>query len=248
MSLPSLSIRRHVFAAMLSIVLVLFGLIGYQRIGVDRYPQVEFPLVSVVTVLPGANPDIVDTSVTGVIESAVNAIPGIDFVASTSQPGVSQVILQFDLSKNIDVAFNEVQAKVNTILRRLPDEADPPVVAKVEFGADPVLWLSLQGDRTLQQLNQYARNTIKKRLETIDGVGQVLLGGRRDRTIRVEVDLARMAAFNVDARDLRQAFAREHLSLPGGFVVGERTEQLLQLDLAPRTLPAGELEHAWVLP
>ncbi len=231
MSLPSLSIRRHVFAAMLSIVLVLFGLIGYQRIGVDRYPQVEFPLVSVVTVLPGANPDIVDTSVTGVIESAVNAIPGIDFVASTSQPGVSQVILQFDLSKNIDVAFNEVQAKVNTILRRLPDEADPPVVAKVEFGADPVLWLSLQGDRTLQQLNQYARNTIKKRLETIDGVGQVLLGGRRDRTIRVEVDLARMAAFNVDARDIRQAFAREHLSLPGGFVVGERTEQLLQLDL-----------------
>jgi len=216
---------------MLSIVLVLFGLIGYQRIGVDRYPQVEFPLVSVVTVLPGANPDIVDTSVTGVIESAVNAIPGIDFVASTSQPGVSQVILQFDLSKNIDVAFNEVQAKVNTILRRLPDEADPPVVAKVEFGADPVLWLALQGDRTLQQLNQYARNTIKKRLETIDGVGQVLLGGRRDRTIRVDVDLAKMAAFNVDARDLRAAFAREHLSLPGGFVVGERTEQLLQLDL-----------------
>jgi hydrophobic/amphiphilic exporter-1 (mainly G- bacteria), HAE1 family len=231
MSLPSLSIRRHIFAAMLSIVLVLFGLIGYQRIGVDRYPQIEFPLVSVVTVLPGANPEIVDTSVTGIIESAVNAIPGIDFVASTSQPGVSQVILQFDLSKNIDVAFNEVQAKVNTVLRQLPDDADPPVVAKVEFGADPVLWLALQGDRTVQQLNQYARNTIKKRLETIDGVGQVLLGGRRDRTIRVEVDLAKMAAFNVDARDLRQAFAREHLSLPGGFVVGERTEQLLDLDL-----------------
>jgi HAE1 family hydrophobic/amphiphilic exporter-1 len=231
MSLPTLSIRRHVFAAMLSIVLVLFGLIGYQRIGVDRYPQVEFPLVSVVTVLPGANPQIVDTSVTGVIESAVNAIPGIDFVASTSQPGVSQVVLQFDLSKNIDVAFNEVQAKVNTVLRQLPDEADPPVVAKVEFGADPVLWLALQGDRTLQQLNQYARNTIKKRIETIDGVGQVLLGGRRDRTIRVDVDLAKMAAFGVDARDLRSAFAREHLSLPGGFVVGERTEQLLELDL-----------------
>jgi HAE1 family hydrophobic/amphiphilic exporter-1 len=231
MSLPSLSIRRHVFAAMLSIVLVLFGVIGYQRIGVDRYPQVEFPLVSVVTVLPGANPQIVDTSVTGVIESAVNAIPGIDFVASTSQPGVSQVVLQFDLSKNIDVAFNEVQAKVNTVLRRLPDDADPPVVAKVEFGADPVLWLALQGDRTLQQLNQYARNTIKKRIETIDGVGQVLLGGRRDRTIRVDVDLAKMAAFGVDARDLRSAFAREHLSLPGGFVVGDSTEQLLELDL-----------------
>ena len=231
MSLPTLSIRRHIFAAMLSIVLVLFGLIGYQRIGVDRYPQIEFPLVSVVTVLPGANPEIVDTSVTGVIESAVNAIPGIDFVASTSQPGVSQVVLQFDLSKNIDVAFNEVQAKVNTVLRQLPDDADPPVVAKVEFGADPVMWLALQGDRTLQQLNQYARNTIKKRLETIDGVGQVLLGGRRDRTIRVDVDLAKMAAFGVDARDLRSAFAREHLSLPGGFVVGARTEQLLELDL-----------------
>ena len=84
--------------------------------------------------------------VAGVIESAVNAIPGIDFVASTSQPGVSQVVLQFDLSKNIDVAFNEVQAKVNTVLRQLPDDADPPVVAKVEFGADPVLWLALLGN------------------------------------------------------------------------------------------------------
>src|SRR5512134_279528 len=239
MNLPRLSIKQYVFAFMINAVLVLFGIIGYQRIGVDRYPQIEFPVVSVTTTLPGANPDIVDASITNIIESSVNSIPGIDFVQSTSSPGVSVVAIQFELSKNIDVAFTEVQSKVNQILRNLPDDIDPPVVAKVEIGATPVMWLALSGDRTLQQLNQYARNVIKKRLETVDGVGEIRLGGERRRTIRVELDLDRMAGLGITAEDVRTAFREEHVQFPGGFLQARDTENLIKLDLEfhdPRAL------------
>lgn len=145
MTLPELSIRRHVLAYMISAVMVLFGLIGFRDIGVDRFPEIEFPLVSVTTVLPGASPEIVDSSITNIIESSVNSVPGIDFIQSNSAPGVSQVLVTFNLAKDIDVAFNEVQAKVNQVLRELPDDADPPVVAKVEAGASAIMWIALQG-------------------------------------------------------------------------------------------------------
>ena len=236
MTLPELSIKRHVLAWMLSAVLVLFGIISYGRIGMDRYPYIEFPVVSVTTSLKGANPDIVDASLTNIIESSVNSTPGIEHIQSTSSPGVSVINITFNLEKKIDVAFNEVQAKVNQILRRLPKDVDPPVVAKVETNAQPIIWLALQGDRTQQQLNQYAINVLKKRLETIDGVGEVRLGGRRDRTIRVELLPTRMVALGVTAQDITDAFNKEHVQLAGGFVVGEKTESLVKLDLEFHTL------------
>ena len=231
MTLPELSIKRHVLAWMLSGVLVLFGIISYQRIGMDRLPYIEFPVVSITTALKGANPDIVDSSITNVIESSVNSVPGIEHIQSTSSPGVSIVNITFGLEKNVDVAFNEVQSKVNQAQRRLPDQADPPIVAKVETNASPIIWMALSGDRTQQQLNQYALNVIKKKLETIDGVGEVRLGGRRDRTIRVNLLPDRMAAFGIAAQDIQTAFAREHIQLAGGFVVGKTTESLVKLDL-----------------
>ncbi|BAN34026.1 acriflavin resistance protein [Sulfuricella denitrificans skB26] len=231
MTLPELSVKRHVLAFMLSAVLVLFGYISYQRIGMDRFPQIEFPVVSISTTLKGANPDIVDASITNVIETSINSVPGIEHIQSTSSPGVSVINITFGLDKRVDVAFNEVQAKVNQVLRRLPKDADPPVVAKVETNAMPIMWLALRGDRTQQQLNQYAVNIIKKRLETIDGVGEVRLGGRRDRTIRVNLLPAKMTAFKVTAQDINTAFANEHVQLAGGFLVGQKTENLIKLDL-----------------
>ncbi len=231
MTLPELSIRRHVLAWMLNAVLVLFGLIAYQRIGMDRFPYIEFPVISVTTTVKGANPDIVDASVTNLVESAANTVPGIEHIQSTSSPGVSQVNITFALEKDVDIAFNEVQAKLNQVLRRLPKDADPPVVAKVETNTQPIMWLALQGDRTQQQLNQYAANVVKKRLESIDGVGEVRLGGRRDRTIRVNLLPARMAAHGITAQDINEAFAKEHVQLAGGFVVGQATEALVKLDL-----------------
>lgn len=231
MTLPELSIKRHVLAWMLSTLIVLFGLVSYIGIGVDRYPYIDFPMISVTTTLPGANPEVIDASVTNLIESAVNAVPGIEHVRSESSPGASVVRVQFQLTKNIDVAFNEIQAKVNQVLRDLPDDADPPVVAKVEFGALPVMWIALQGDRTLQQMNQYARTVVKKRLENIDGVGEIRLGGKRERTIRVNLDIERMNAYGITTQDLMQAFRGEHFQMPGGFLVGNTNEYLIKLDL-----------------
>ena len=231
MTLSELSIRRHVLAYMLSGVIVLFGIISFQGIGVDRYPTIDFPRISITTTQAGANPEIIDTSITNPIESAINSVPGIEHVQSNSSPGASVVIVSFELSKDIDVAFNEVQAKVNQVLRDLPEDADPPVVAKVEFGAQPIMWLALQGDRTQQQLNQYARNVIKKRLESIDGVGEIRLGGRRERTIRVNLNLERMNAYGITTQDLIRAFSQEHFQLPGGYLVSHDKEFLIKLDL-----------------
>lgn len=231
MTLPELSIRRHVLAWMVSGLLVLLGAISYQRIGVDRLPYIEFPIISVTTTLIGANPDIVDASITSIIETAVNTIPGIEHIQSNSSPSVSVTTITFGLEKNIDVAYNEVQSNIGQILRRLPDDIDPPVVRKIETNARPVMWLALQGDRTLQQLNLYGFNIIKKKLETINGIGEVRLGGRRDRTIRVNVLPERMASYKVTAGDVIDAFRREHIQLPGGFLVGRNTEKLIKLDL-----------------
>src|SRR5687768_2997811 len=231
MTLSELSIRRHVFAFMLSAVLVLFGAIAYERMGVDKLPYIEFPVISINTSYKGANPDIIDASITNLIETAVNSVPGIEHIASTSTPGTSQVVITFVLEKKIDVAFQEVQAKVNQVVRRLPRDADPPVVAKVETNTQAILQMALQGDRTQQQLNQYAINVIKKQLETIDGVGEIRIGGRRDRVIRVSLLPEKLAAYGIAAQDISDAFGREHLQLAGGFLVGRSTEHLLKLDL-----------------
>ena len=231
MTLPELSIKRHVLAWMVSGVIILFGIIAYQRIGVDRVPSIDFPVITVNTTLRGANPDVVDTSITSVIESAVNTTPGIEHIQSASSPGVSSISITFALSKNIDVAYNEVQSKVNQVVRRLPMDTDPPVVQKVDSNASPVIWLALSGDRTIQQLNLYASNVLKKKFETINGVGEVTLGGRRDRVIRVYIQPERMAAYKLTANDLITAFNREHVQLPGGFLVSSQAEQLLKLDL-----------------
>ncbi len=231
MSLPELSIKRHVLAWMLSGIIILFGLIAYQRIGVDRIPSIDFPVIMVTTTLRGADPDVVDASITSVIESAINTTAGIDHIQSASSPGVSSVTITFALGKDIDVAYNEVQAKVNQVLRRLPTDTDPPTIQKVDTNASPVIWLALSGDRTIQQLNLYANNILKKKFETIQGVGEVQLGGRRDRVIRVNVNPERMAAYKLTANDLITAFDREHVQLPGGFLVSQQAEQLLKLDL-----------------
>ncbi len=238
MTLPELSVKRHVLAWMLNAVLVLFGVISFSRIGMDRLPYIEFPVVSVTTALKGANPDIVDASVTNLLESSVNSVPGIEHIQSTSSPGVSVINITFGLEKNVDVAFNEVQSKVNQVLRRLPRDVDPPIVAKVETNASPMFWMALQGDRTQQQLNQYALNVVKKKLETIDGVGEVRLGGRRDRTIRVNLIPERMTALAISAQDVANAFGAEHVQLAGGFVVGQATEHLVKLDLEFHSLDA----------
>jgi len=231
MNLPAFSIKNHVLTYMLSLVLILFGLISYQRIGVDRMPEIEFPMLSVSTILAGGDPSIIDASITNIVESAVNGISGIDDIQSSSLAGVSVVMVRFDLTKNIDIAFNEMQAKVNEIIRLLPKGVETPIVKKVQMGGAPVMWLSLKGDRTLQQLNLYAKNVIKKRLETINGVGNVVIAGERERTLRINLNIEQMAGLGVTVEDVINAFNREHIKMPGGFALSTNQEQQLKLDL-----------------
>ncbi|MCL4113346.1 UNVERIFIED_CONTAM: hypothetical protein GTU68_027534 [Idotea baltica] len=209
-------------------------------------PNVSPPVVTVTTVNPGASPEVMDSSITSIIESAVNSISAIDYVLSKSVPGVSQVRVSFELSKDANVAFNEVQGKINQIINDLPDEAEVPIVAKIDPNAIPVMWLVLRGDRPLNELNRIARQQVKKSLENISGVGEVLVGGGRERKIRVDLDLARMSALGVTTQDVILAFGREHIQIPGGYLVSGSLEKLLHLDLEyHNTRDLGNLVVLW---
>jgi HAE1 family hydrophobic/amphiphilic exporter-1 len=230
MNLSEISIRQHVLAWMISLLIVVFGWMSYDKVGIDRFPAVEFPIISITTGLLGANPDIMDASITSVIESNVNGLAGIEHIQSKSSAGVSQVYITFQLEKNIDVAFNEVQAKVNQILNQLPEETQPPIVSKMQAGGAPVIWYALQGDRTAQQLNQYAKLKIKKKLETINGVGQVVIGGQQKRQIRIQLNIEKMNAFGLSVLEIIQAIKKEHIQLPGGFLTHGQSEYVIKLD------------------
>jgi HAE1 family hydrophobic/amphiphilic exporter-1 len=229
-SLPSFSIQRHVFTLMVSLVLVLFGIIGLARLGIDKFPKIEFPAVSVVTTMQGADPEIIDKNITDIIEEAVNQVPGVKSITSSSSIGASVIGIEFELEKNVDVAYQEVKSKVDGILKQLPKDADPPVVRKIEVGANAVLWIVLQGNRTLQELNTFADEVLKPRLETINGVGQVQIGGQIKRTIRVWLNTERLQAYNLSPIDVANTFGKEHIILPAGFLGGTSRELLIKFD------------------
>ena len=230
MTLSELSIKRYAMAYMMNLVIVLIGVVSVFRVGVDRYPSIDFPIISVTTILPGANPEVIDTSVTNIIESAVNSVPGIDYIQASSTPSASNVIVFFKSAKDMDIAFNEVQSKVNVISSLLPTDAKTPIIRKIEFGAFPIMWVVFGGDRTPQQLDHYMRTVVKKRVEGIEGVGNAMVGGSSKRAIRINVDLERLSAFGLTANDLVRAIKSEHLQFPGGYMVGENREMLIKLD------------------
>ena len=236
MKIAELSIRRHVLAFMMSAVLILFGVVAFERIGIDRYPNIDQPVISVSTRLDGATPEVIDQSVTQAIESAVNSVPGVDLIESTSQAGRSSVKITFNLDKNVDVAFNEVQVKVSQAQRQLPDAADAPVVSKTDANASPIIWLGLTGDRTAKQLYTYADTVIKKRLETIDGVGEVIIRGRGERVIRVDLDPVKLAGFGLSPMDVDAAVSREHRQAPGGTLKEGDREYQVNLNLEYTTI------------
>lgn len=230
MNLPEFSIHRHIFTLMVSLVLILFGVISFLRLGLDRFPKVDFPMVSVVTTMRGADPEIVDENITDTIEEVVNQVPGVKSIMSSSALGASVVNIEFELEKNLDVAYQEVKAKVDGVVKILPDDADPPVVRKVEVGAAAIVWLALTGNRTLQDLNRYADEVIKPRLQTIAGVGDVVIGGQIKRTIRVWLDPERLRAYDLAAADIANAVRREHLKQPAGFIDTPQREWLIKFD------------------
>ncbi|HLW26137.1 MAG TPA: efflux RND transporter permease subunit [Kiloniellales bacterium] len=230
MNLPETSVRRHVLAVMLSAVILLFGAIAMQRIGVDRMPDVDMPVISVSTTYPGASAEVVDSSITEPMERGVNAVPGIRNIRSLSVPGASIVTITFELGKDIDVAFNEVQSRVSR-LSTLPEDSNNPIIEKVNSAAQPILWLSLTGDWTLRDLDTYSRDVIRPLIRSVQGVGEIQYGGGMIRAVRIEVDPAKLSANGITINDVVSAIREEHVMMAGGFLVSGDREDQIQLDL-----------------
>ena len=216
--LAELCIRRPVFATMLIMALVVMGVASYFRLGVDFFPKVEFPIVTVSTTLRGAAPEEVETQVSKRIEEAVNTIAGIDDLRSTSAEGISLVSIQFVLEKDPDVAAQEVRDKISTILSELPKDADPPVVQKLATDASPILNIVVASGRDLRETTKVVDDRIKKNIESLDGVGEVRFVGERQRQIQVWLDGEKLYSYNLNIDQVRAALAAQNVEIPGGRV------------------------------
>lgn len=214
--LAEVCIRRPVFATMLILALVVLGIASYRRLGVDFFPKVEFPVVTVTTTLRGASPEEVETQVTKRIEEAVNTIAGIDELHSSSSDGISQVAVQFVLEKDPNVAAQEVRDKVNTILSQLPRDTDPPIIDKIATDATPVLNIVVASRRDLREITKLVDDRIKKNIESLDGVGQIRFVGERQRQIQIWLDGEKLYSYGLNIDQVRAAVASQNVEIPGG--------------------------------
>jgi hydrophobic/amphiphilic exporter-1 (mainly G- bacteria), HAE1 family len=214
--LAEICIRRPVFATMLIFALVVLGLDSYRKLGVDLFPKVEFPFVTITTTLPGAAPEEVESQVSKRIEEAVNTISGIEELRSVSAEGVSQVFVQFSLDKDVEVASQEVRDKISRVMRDLPRDADPPVVEKVATDAAPVINVAISSTRDMREITKVVDDRIKKNIESLNGVGQVRFVGERTRQIQVWLDGGKLYSYNLNVEQVRNALASQNVEIPGG--------------------------------
>lgn len=226
--LAEICIRRPVFAAMIILALVVVGAASYGRLGVDRFPSVDLPTVSVRTALPGASTEEVETEVSQRIEEAVNTVEGIQELRSVSSAGSSFVIVTFDLDRDIDTAAQDIRDRVSSIVRQLPEDVLPPVIAKFNNDSSPVLTISLSGNRPIKELTEYADKVVKVQIERSKGVGEVQIEGGLERAINIWVDPDRLAAYQIPITDVRDALVRQNTDAPGGNVTGNSRELTLR--------------------
>jgi hydrophobic/amphiphilic exporter-1 (mainly G- bacteria), HAE1 family len=216
--LAELCVKRPVFASVLILSLVVVGMFAYAQLGVDRFPNVDFPFVTISTRLVGAAPEEIETEITDKIEEAVNTISGIDQLISISSEGISVVTVQFVLEKDGDVAAQEVRDRVNTVLRDLPTDADPPLIEKIDPDASPVLSIVLSGPAPIRDITEFADKTLRRQIESVLGVGQVRIVGGRPRQINVIVDSSKLAGLSLTSAEVVQALQSQNVQLPGGKV------------------------------
>ena len=219
MMLSDLSVRRPVFAAVLSLLLIAFGLLSFDRLPLREYPDINPPIVSVETRYPGASAQVVETKITQLVEDAIAGIEGIRTISSASRDGSSQVTVEFDVQRDIDAAANDVRDRVARTVDRLPEEADPPEIAKADANTQQIMWLSLSSDRLSQlELSDFARRFVQDRLAMVSGVASVRIGGEREYAMRVWLDRQALAARGLTVLDVEAALRRENVELPAGRV------------------------------
>src|SRR4051812_48734082 len=240
--LASISVRRPVFASVLILTLTVIGAFAFTRLGLDRFPKVDFPTVVVTTRLPGAAPEEVETEISDHIEEAVNTISGIDELRSTSSEGVSTVVISFLLEKDADIAAQEVRDRVNRVLPLLPKTIDQPTVEKFDPDAAPVLTLSVSADKPLRDITEYADKTLRRQLESVSGVGQVVVVGGRARQVNILMDTDRLRAYNLTVTDVTRALQSQNAEIPGGRVEQGATSVTLRTRGRVQTVAAfGEI-------
>lgn len=224
MILSDLSIKRPVFITMVMFALVVFGVIAFKGLGVDLFPKIDFPVITIVSTLPGADPETMEKSVTAIIEDAVSNISSIKHLRSTSAEGVSQIAIEFDLEKNVDVAYQEVQAKIGTIRQELPSDLRDISIEKFDIDSAPIMAVVISGNQSIQELSKIADKTIKDRLQQVAGVGQIKLVGKQDRNIWINLDPYKLEGFHLSVQDVIQSIKNQHLEFPGGRIETGRTE------------------------
>ena len=216
--LAELCVKRPVFASVLILSLVVVGIFAYAQLGVDRFPNVDFPFVTISTRLVGAAPEEIETEITDKIEESVNTISGIDQLISVSSEGISVVTVQFVLEKDGDVAAQEVRDRVNTVLRDLPTDADPPLIEKIDPDASPVLSIVLSGPAPIREITEFADKILRRQIESVLGVGQVRIVGGRPRQVNIVVDSSKLTGLGLTAAEVVSALQSQNVQLPGGKV------------------------------
>ena len=226
--LAEVCIRRPVFATMLVLSLVVVGAVSWARLGVDRFPVVDLPTVMIRTQLPGASAEEVEVQISQRIEEVVNTVAGIEEMRSISAAGSSLIIVTFNLAVNIETAAQDVRDRVATVLRKLPEDAEPPIISKFDNESSPVLTVALSGDLPIRELTELADKVVKLRLERSSGVGQVDIVGGLERAVDVQIDASRLAAYRLPITAVRDALRRQNTGLPGGNVTGPAREHALR--------------------
>ncbi|HEV8310834.1 MAG TPA: efflux RND transporter permease subunit [Methylomirabilota bacterium] len=228
MSLVDLCVRRPVFATMLVVSLVVLGLASYRELGLDLFPKVDIPTVTITTQLPGAGPEEIESQITKRIEAAVNTINGIDELRSTTLEGRSQVFVSFILERNIDEAANDVREKVAAIVSQLPPGTESPVIEKFDVDAAPVMALVVSGRRSAREITEIADKRIKRGLEAVKDIGAITLVGDRKREIQIDVDPNRLTAYGLSVQQVRTALLQQNVEIPGGRLTGPQREEGLR--------------------
>lgn len=229
MNISELSIRRPVLATVLTIIILLFGLIGYTTLGVREYPSVDNPIISVTCSYPGANAEVIENQITEPLEQNINGIPGIHSLSSTSQQGQCRITVEFELSVDLETAANDVRDKVSRAQRYLPRDCDPPTVSKADADASPILMVAIQSHtRSLLELSEIADLTVKEQLQTIPDVSSVSIWGEKRYSMRLWLDPVKMAGYSITPVDVKNAIDKQNLELPSGSIEGNTVELTLR--------------------
>ncbi len=224
MNITEISIKKPVFAWMLMLATVVFGIVAISRMGISQFPDVDFPTINVSVTWEGAAPEVMENDVVEVLEEALTQVEGVKSITSTSRLGSGNITIELDLSRDVDLSLQDVQTKVSQAARRLPNDIDPPVISKTNPEDQPILWLGLSGPYPQRVLSDYVRYRIKEKLQTIPGVGEISMGGFAERNVRIWLDAQKLNERSLTVNDVMLALKREHIELPAGRLEAEGRE------------------------